>query len=246
MRTVHSSQEVLVIDDFLDKQAAQYVWRYVQGEKFEHVHRLGWVNAWRLADGMPLRGPVALSHKTPSDPLAPVYPTDKAIDLVIRAIIEIGNELVPWVGEWSKDWSHFFCRPYIYPVGAGLSWHDDNQHNCTGAFTYYCHPDWNIAWGGELLTASVGTSLRAPPSVPMYQGGEEVLGGHLDNSYENDAVLEEAIGFYILPKPNRLVVMGTGIAHCIKEVHSSAGSNVRVSLQGTFMYPDSQNGKEPS
>ena len=132
MRTALSSESVLVVDEFLDEQAAQYVWRYVQQEKFEHVHRLGWINAWRLTDGVPLRGPVTLSHPTPADPVAPVYPIDEAIDLVIAAIIGMEKGLTPWVGKRSEDWSHFFCRPYIYPAGAGLTWHDDNQHNCAG------------------------------------------------------------------------------------------------------------------
>jgi hypothetical protein len=238
MRVIVSRPETLVVDDFLDQESLGLIWAYIQTEEFEHVHRMGWVKAWRLSDGAPLRGPVTLSHSTATDRLSPVYPTGKAIDLLIGKIIEIQNQLTGWVGEKDKDWSHFFCRPYIYGAETGLSWHRDNENNTTGAFTYYCHQRWNVQWGGELLIANISTKdLRFPATRLM---GEEsrFIGTHFDNSLENERLLETGEGMYIFPKPNRLVVVPGGVLHCIKKVDASAGNCVRASMQGTFMFPN--------
>jgi 2OG-Fe(II) oxygenase superfamily len=238
MNQVLSKPEVLVIDNFLDSAALAFVWSYVQSEDFEHVHRTGWVTAWRLSDGSPLRGPVTLSHPSETDRLSAVYPTGGAMDFLIEKILEFQGDLVPWVGQQGRDWSQFFCRPYVYPAGAGLSWHRDNQNNATGAFTFYCHPTWNVQWGGELLVADIGTRLVKFPVSELYGHESKFLGTHMDNAPENDALLETAIGTYVLPKPNRLVVVPAGVLHAIKKVDPAAGDHHRVSLQGTFMFPE--------
>ncbi|NOK18521.1 2OG-Fe(II) oxygenase [Corallococcus carmarthensis] len=238
MRTVVSKPEALVIDDFLDPVSFELVWAYVQSEEFEHVHRMGWVNAWRLSDGVPLRGPVTLSHSTDTDRFSPIHPTGKGIDLVVEKILSIKAQFVDWVGAHGEDWSHFFCRPYIYAANMGLSWHRDNQNQTTGAFTFYCHPTWNVQWGGELLVADAESRNFEFPQTQLLGDERRFLGTHLDNTPENEALLETGAGMYILPKPNRLVVVPAGVLHGIKKVDPAAGSNVRVSLQGTFMYPD--------
>lgn len=237
MQVVVSKPEALVIDDFLDAASFELVWAYIQSEEFEHVHRLGWVNAWRLSDGVPLRGPVTLSHPTDTDRFSQVHPTGKGIDLVIGKLLEIQDRLADWVGVQGSDWSHFFCRPYIYTANTGLSWHRDNQNNTTGAFTFYCHPSWNVQWGGELLVAGPESKEFEFPESRLFGGGSRFLGTHLDNAPENKSLLATGTGTYILPKPNRLVVVPSGVLHGIKKVDPAAGSQVRVSLQGTFMFP---------
>jgi hypothetical protein len=235
MREVLSAPEALVLDDFLEPSTWDFLWAQVQADDFEHVHRLGWVKAWRLSDGVPLRGPVTLSNPTAADRITPVYPTGLATDLLIARILEIEQDLTSWVGSRGEDWSHFFCRPYIYPTDTGLSWHRDNQFNTTGAFTYYCHRDWNVQWGGELLVADAKTKNLNLPETQLFGDGEAFIGTHLDNLVENRALLEDGNGRFIFPKPNRLVVVPAGVLHAIKKVDASAGSSVRVSFQGTFM-----------
>jgi hypothetical protein len=73
---------------------------------------------------------------------------------------------------------------------------------------------------------------------PLYGGERSLIGTHMDNSVENNAVLATGTGQYVFPKPNRLVVLPVGVLHCIKRVEGAAGDNARVTLQGTFMYPD--------
>jgi hypothetical protein len=238
MRIVVSRPEALVIDEFLEPAAFELAWAYVQSEEFEPVHRMGWVKAWRLSDGVPLRGPVTLSHATPTDRFSPVFPTGKGVDLLTREILAHREQLSPWVGEHARDWTHFFCRPYIYPAHTGLSWHRDDEHNTTGAFTFYCHPEWNVQWGGELLVADISSRELVFPRSPVFGGDAQFLGTHLNNSAENEALLATGAGLYVLPKPNRLVVVPAGVLHSIKKVDAAAGNSVRVSLQGTFMFPD--------
>ncbi|MEX0828594.1 MAG: 2OG-Fe(II) oxygenase [Haliea sp.] len=237
MKTTFETEAVLVIDEFLKKDEFALVWNEIQAEHFHFVHEREWVTAWRLDDGQPLRGPVYLSHRTDGDRISPAYPTGKAFDLIIRRIVDIEEHLVPWTGRRGADWSYFFVRPYIYPSGAGLSWHRDNKHNATAAFTFYAHPQWNVKWGGELLVADASTKdLEFSPSK-LYSEEERILGSHFDNSVENDRLLSVGTGQYILPKANRLVIVATGIFHCIKKVDPAAGNHVRATVQGVFMYP---------
>ena len=238
MNFVDSRGPALIIDDLLSREDFNLVGRYVQDERYEFVHRQEWVKAWRLNDGTPLRGPATLSHKNSTDRVSRVFPTGLGIDILIGRLIELEEALVPWSGKLSVDWSYFFCRPYIYPAGAALSWHRDNQHNTTAAFTFYCHPVWNVAWGGELLLAGPESKEFELPTVELFGGEKRFIGTHLDNTAENDALLSDGIGQYILPKPNRLVVVPMGLFHCIKRVEAAAGLAVRMTLQGTFMDPD--------
>jgi Rps23 Pro-64 3,4-dihydroxylase Tpa1-like proline 4-hydroxylase len=236
VKIIATQGPALVIDDFLEHRAFQLVGRYVQDERYEFVHRHEWIKAWRLHDGIPLRGPVTLSHSNSSDRVNRIFPVGLGIDLLISRLLEIEDDLVPWTGRHGADWSYFFCRPYIYPVGTALSWHKDNQHNTTAAFTYYCHPTWNVAWGGELLLAEGANDVEFS-KVELYGGEQRFIGTHFDNSAENDALFAEGIGQFILPKPNRLVVIPVGFLHCIKRVDEAAGLAIRMTLQGTFMDP---------
>jgi hypothetical protein len=235
MKQVVASPELLVLDDFLEPEEFKFLWAEIQATEFESVHRLSWVNAWRLTDGAPLRGPVALSHHTGTDRRSPVYPTGTAVDLVFESILRIQSDLEPWIGRYGTDWSRFFCRPYLYPLGAGLSWHRDDQNSTAGAFTLYCHPTWNAEWGGELLVAGPESRSLEFRETELYGAERRRLGTHLDNSTENAALLENGFGSYVLPKPNRLAVVAAGVLHTIRKVDAAAGDRVRASLQGTFM-----------
>jgi Rps23 Pro-64 3,4-dihydroxylase Tpa1-like proline 4-hydroxylase len=141
------------------------------------------------------------------------------------------------VGSYGKDWAYFFSRSYIYPAGCGLSWHRDNEHNATGAFVYYAHPYWDPQWGGEFLVASLKTKEAVFPKTKTYEGQEKFLGSHMENSHEIPILMEEGVGTYILPKPNRLVFLTSGVIHCIKKVEAAAGNKLRGTIQGFFQDP---------
>jgi hypothetical protein len=242
MRLQYSAPQVLVFDDVLSPKEFRYVWAYVQTQDYEFVHAREWVKAWRPDDGEPLRGPVTLSHETMSDVLSPRFPTGLGVDLIMKTILRSLDQLEPWVGKHMEDWEYFFCRPYLYPNGSALSWHRDDQQNTTGAFTFYCHNEWNIQWGGELLVADLETKNFQFSETELYGEPSRFIGTQLENGQENDRLLEPGVGTYIFPKPNRLVFVPAGVMHAIKRVDQSAGRRVRATLQGTFMYPGKPEG----
>ena len=226
-----------VIDNFLTEKEKEFVWSYIQSEEFHFVHQKKWVKAFRLSDGEALWGPPYLSDPYAPDTQNQIYPSGKAIDIIIQKLKEIIPQYTSLLGEQNKDWAYFFARAYLYPRGAGLSWHRDNENHVRGAFVYYAHPYWNPQWGGELLISSPQTATLEFPKKALYEGEEKYLGSHLDNVFETQALMEEGIGHYILAKPNRLILMGSGVLHCIKRVDANAGDHVRATIQGFFQDP---------
>lgn len=237
-RIVYQDENAAIIDDFLSLEDFKFLWSYVQNEEMSFVHSSKWTKAFRLTDGHPLRGPVYLSRPRDQDSVSVTYPSGKAIDIIIKAICSLKEDFKPWIGKQGEDWTHFFARPYLYPVGSSLSWHRDNQKGVSGAFSYYCHPEWNVQWGGELLIADAKTKELEFPKQKLYGGKEEYIGSQLNNSFENTALLELGIGHYILPKPNRFILLTKGILHALKKVEAAAGNHVRASIQGFFFQND--------
>ena len=234
---VFCDSRFIIFDNFLSEQEKDLVWSYIQSEEFHFVHQKKWVKAFRLNDGEPLWGPPYLSDPYTPDTQSQVYPSKKGIDLVIQKLKSILPDAGSLIGKQGEDWAYFFARAYLYPRGAGLSWHRDNENHVRGAFVYYAHPYWNPQWGGELLISSPQTARLEFPKKALYEGGEKYLGSHLDNTFETEALMEEGLGNYILPKPNRLVLMSSGVLHCIKRVDANAGDHVRATIQGFFQDP---------
>ena len=238
MVKIHTlTDHFVVIDDFLSPEDHQLVWHYIQGEEFQKIHQKKWIKAFRLSDGDGLWGPPYLSDKYEGDTQHTVYPSGKGIDLVIQKLKDIVPSYGDLVGRQGQDWAYFFARAYLYPKGSGLSWHRDNQNYVRGAFSYYAHPYWSAQWGGELLISSPNTAKLEFPKQPVYQSDSKYLGSHLDNTFESQALIDDGLGHYVLPKPNRLVLMGSGVFHEIKRVDDNAGDHVRATIQGFFQDP---------
>ena len=49
--------------------------------------------------------------------------------------------------------------------------------------------------------------------------------------------MEMGTGRYVFPKPNRLVIVAPGCAHCINPLPAAAGDQVRATLAGFFITP---------
>ena len=233
----HSGPGFIVIDDLFEPDDHQLVWTYIQQETLEFIHQKRWVKAFRLTDGEPLWGPPHLSDAYAPDPTHKIFPSGTGIDLVISKVKELAPQFADLIGAQGKDWAYFFARAYLYPSGCGLSWHRDNENAAKGAFVYYAHPEWNPQWGGEFLIAPFETRDLKYPTVPVYGQKDKYIGSHLDNSFEKQTLLNHSVGTYIMPKPNRLVVISSGIIHCIKKVEAAAGNNVRATIQGFFQDP---------
>ena len=102
--------------------------------------------------------------------------------------------------------------PYCYAPGSGLSWHNDS--NYSEAFTFYCHNYWSPEWGGELQTIEVKENVDCQI---------------FDNQKLYDSIMNNGVGNFFHPKPNRLIV-NSNILHKVNK--TTTNSNARLTLQG--------------
>jgi hypothetical protein len=228
----------LIIDNFLSPEQFAQVWSYFQIETYMRVDSQGYEGKWRLEDGAAMRGPtIGYGEKWHGQ-----FPTGSALDLVIQSILNHHSLFADLIGEMGKDWQNFTAFPSLYPSHTGLLWHRDSTDNA-GSYSYYGHPEWNIEWGGELLLADLGKKKIPDHWGTFMKEPKPVVGGppqgvtwssHLDNRDANQSLLERGTGFYIYPKPNRLVLIKGGTPHAVNKVKSSAGDHVRASVSGFF------------
>ena len=213
----------VVIDDFLDEEAWTEVWSLFQSVDLLPVTRT--TGAWKLDDGVPLGGDAIVTPPRDADlgesgERPDRFPSGTALDHVVAAVLAHAEALAPIVG---SNWAHVTARPYVYPAGGALSWHGDDSAHYTGAFIYYAHPHWNAHWGGELLLAETDATDALP-----------IMAHRFDDEAYSAALLERGAGHFVMPKPNRLVVLG-GAPHMVSPVRAAAGSNVRASISGFFL-----------
>ncbi len=237
MQITQQTDNFLVIDDFLSSEKFQYIWNFFHKEPFRGVQGDRWVKAFKLIDGQPLWSDVYTSQPAQSSrtSVSISYPSGKAIDILVEAIICNASTFADYIGKEGVDWNYFFCRPYLYPVGTGLSWHSDGREDIAGAYVYYAHPEWKAHWGAELLIDGSDFRDFDYPEYKMYDGSMERLGTHLDSSVISDAIMKQATGYYILPTPNRFVLLRRGVLHRLNPVQLSAGDHVRASITGFFI-----------
>lgn len=223
MNETYKDDGFVVLDDFLDEDGWSQVWTHFQFEQLLPVTTTE--GAWKLEDGQPLAGPEF--HSPPREEGYPspegTYPTGTGLDPFIERLLDHQDALTAWVGE---SWFRFTGRPYVYGSGSALTWHRDDHEYYSGAFIFYAHPEWNVQWGGELLVAD-----------PEGLDGLPVMPFRFDNTDYSEMLLERGVGRYVLPRPNRLVVLGDR-AHMVTPVTRAAGRNVRASLAGFFLKRD--------
>jgi hypothetical protein len=240
MRITLQQNDFLVLDDFLTPEGFQAMWSFIQDEPFRAIHGDRWIKAFRLSDGQALWSDVYTSQPAAADRTArsTSYPSQKGIDALIGTMLAQGDLFADYVGRQGQDWDYFFCRPYIYPAGTGLSWHTDGRGDVAGAYVYYAHPEWKAQWGAELLIDGSGFREFDYPEREMYDGSKKKVGVHLDADVISEAVLKEGVGHYVVPRPNRFVLLKRGLLHRLNPVQPSAGDNVRASVTGFFLRRD--------
>lgn len=245
MRTTHLSASAIVIDDFLSTDMFASTWAYIQSEDYTSVfseveailsqdrslafRRGGAINrrnkVWRLSDGEPLRGKT-VAFARDGRHQSELQPCD-ALSMFVDSLIGSAHLFQTCLESQVPDWTRLTATPLLYPAGTALSWHSDGRGR-NGAFIFYAHPRWNVQWGGELLVADnppyeITTAYEASGSNPW-----------LDNNIENELLLKVGIGRYVQPTPNRLVIIGAGMHHCVSHVNAAAGNNVRCTISGFF------------
>jgi hypothetical protein len=208
-----------VFDDVLPARQFQLVQAY-----FSHQAKLSFINTvehldvWSIDDGHPLASPVVLAevqaqkNRLATRPLVrggdgPFFshPTDSALDLVFDKLLAMSKDLTKWTGVAGRDWRTLTGRAFVYPQNTSLDWHDDGGQY-RAAFSYYTHAEWQPRWGGELLVITDGATKRR----------------------------QSMTGEFVLPMPNRLVVLTGGVPHKVARVTTSAGANHRRAVSGFY------------
>ncbi len=95
-----------------------------------------------------------------------------------------------------------------------------------------------VADGAEGEPGSPVFDPHDPTTSGIYQPDEtRRVGQHLDNAWEKEKLMEMGTGRYVFPKPNRLVIVAPGCAHCINPLTAAAGDTVRATITGFFISP---------
>lgn len=249
MKVFFENDQFMVVDDFLPADQFEQMWRWFHVAPFFPNDVRGLYGAWRLDDGRVMRGPdvyfgSVAQQVAASDPGAFAHPTGTGIDLLLNHFSRSGEVFEKLVGKEGKDWRTLAAAPRLYERGSSLYWHRDTPSVVTGSCTYYAHKAWNVQWGGELFIAHPSACNIPERNGPSMIAPKEVMGkglvqlsGHLDNTEVNEALMASGMGFYVMPKPNRLVIMKTGNPHMISKIHPAAGDHVRASVTMFLIRP---------
>ncbi len=203
-----------VFDDVLAPSQFLDVWDALKRREYAQPSSKIWQSVWRPADGQPLVSQVGFISTRPFS-----GPIDLAIDRTIEAF-RLTPELV---GAEGQAWIDAGFTLYAYPRGSRLSLHDDS--NYAGTAVFWLHPKWGASWGGELMIPEVSKEESESLKLRNARGAESLL----DRS-DDMALLRHGRGHFILPKPNRLVVISAGVCHRMNRVDDDAGENLRCSL----------------
>jgi hypothetical protein len=235
MKCVFKNEQYGVFDDVLSPEHFELLWHCVQIQEHRSVHHDSWHRIWPLTGGDVLRSPILYSSFPEDIDMGPgcVYPSHTAMDLLLESLLAHLGIFEPWVGQEGQEWTTLTACSYLYPPGSGLSWHHDRFYS--GAYTFYAHPQWNSDWGGELMIADPACRNWSTPKVEVL-GAEQrrSLPAALDNRAESERLMNPGVGSFVLPKPNRLVLLAGGVYHRINPVSPAAGHHLRCSVSGFF------------
>jgi Rps23 Pro-64 3,4-dihydroxylase Tpa1-like proline 4-hydroxylase len=225
MREVIKNSRFVVWDDILSSEDFGQLLVHVSKSKFHSPHRNGWESVWKSTDGECMRTQALYTENFPTK-----TPLDKIFEVMTEACL-INTEIC---GINPSNWDKMTVSSYIYPSGTRLSWHGDGGAY-SAALTYYCHPRWSPHWGGELLVAETPNQNYIPKL------DYDVAPG-VDHSQIDAWINAYGMGHMIVPKPNRLVLMKSGICHMVNRVDLAAGDNLRMSVVGFTMTPQAVKG----
>ncbi|MDP3280439.1 MAG: 2OG-Fe(II) oxygenase [Nitrosomonas sp.] len=213
---------LLVIDHVLPPPQFEAMARAIAEGEYRSVHSERHDRAWRPWDGTPLRaGSMYYDPGVVFDWQGPLYPSGTAVDPLIDRVRQAAEACPEIVGREGLDWIALYLSAWLYPVGSALSLHRDGDQY-SGAFAFFAHRRWCAHWGGELLVQ--------PPSARRPGYGTTWIA---DDGDDDDA----GIATCVIPRPNRLVLLGPNRPHRIARVDANAGTHARASIAGFFLRP---------
>ena len=222
--------ECLVVDNFLSDSDWEKLYNQVQIDSWSKVNNAS-DKYWHLTDGDAYKTQRLISKN---------FPFKSNYDIWFHRFNKLlATDIVKnFVGEIVG----YSCRGFAYPVGGKNPWHDD-----MGVMTYafYLHKKWQINWDGTLLIIpknsikysqlldvdkdSKGLDEYSKANTPMEMFSQE-------EKYKE--IIDHGTGFFVSPKPNRLVIINKDVVHGINRVDPDAGENVRLSIGGGIIPSD--------
>jgi len=255
MRLTFESPSCAVFDDVLPLPEMLAIFEYFRGVDFKLVHETrqnlpkqmqsGYKRAWRFDEGQALTSSGFAAYALPDAQLPPqvaaigrkwaderdtkFFPSNTVLDPFIATLkAQALTDLTPWIGKPGAEWIAFTATPYIHPPGVGMSWHSDDVLY-TGAFSYFCHPEWDAEYGGEFL---IYDDAVEPVAQAQWQNRRY---DPLSVPVPDTPHTRSTGGRFIEPIPNRLIVIKRGLMHKVQRVSPLAGSHVRASVTGFFL-----------
>jgi hypothetical protein len=214
MKLTHKAHNFIILDEVFEQESFDKIVKYFCGLDYAKNNKLEKV--WRICDG---------EHYSSSTSYASKFPFGSPLDNihhVIKYLTE--NHASEIVGKQNEDWSEITYRPYIYPSGSRISWHNDFGY--TAACIFYCHKEWNPSWGGELMVANTIQHGDMPKVISP------------DNDLSRNSIKPTldyyGYGNYISCLPNRMVFTRGKTWHMINRVDKDAGENLRCSFVAFF------------
>jgi hypothetical protein len=208
-KILQNEDKFVVYDNVLSQEEFKSTWEWFQNLEYTSINSTGFMKVWKLTDGNPM-GSKEYNAKN--------YPFNNPLDKIYEKINVINNTHPEIFGEWKE----VFLRAYIYGRGTKINWHNDPGY--TAAVIFYVHPHWGAGWGGELMMAE----------TPSVEYKKENVGGPLETWWTDRIMNYVACGYYVQPKPNRIVATRGGVWHQINRVDDDAGSNTRCSIVAFF------------
>ena len=238
MEQMLQDSQIAVFDHVLPKAHFEAFWEMFRNAELSPVHARRKADYYRMSDGNPFMGENVAWTPVPAEQLLPpgvtvdslpvrFYPTGTPLDRLLDLLQqEVLPQCAALLGQRGRDWVATVGQLYAYPAGTGMSWHVDDDE-LDGSFIYYAHPHWDVQWGGELFVADPSTRGQLVREAIHDYG----------NTQDTRVLLQKGLGRFILPKPNRLVVIGPGNPHRVVNVAAAAGDRVRASFSGFFIAP---------
>ncbi len=231
MKLTHEEDNFLVIDDLLSPEALNKVHDQLECDTYNAIN-YGEDKVYRFNSG-------------------PIY----------KSINKYWSQDGPWKNNYEpfrlqlletlstidsipKDWSDkISMMVHAYYSGAELGWHRDIK--AKASYSFYAHQQWHPMWAGNLLVADPRTrhSGQASVTTPSMDGtalkdsfGKDYgqRGVTFDHNLERETLFEPGMGTFVIPKPNRLVILRNQCFHKVERVDPAAGMAARVSLTGFF------------
>lgn len=219
--------EVLVVDDFLAEEDWDKILNQVQLDKWSVTEVDD--RYWHITDGPNYKGQKRFLKDAPFNDNFDIWFKS------LKTFVDNCEDAKPFV----EGYVDFAMRCHAYPVGSKNPWHTD-----LGAttYTYYLHKEWAINWDSTLLvlpkdSVKYKQAMKVLEGTKRYDSYNDLVSLELFQQKEKFApLLEHGMGYFVSPKPNRLILINKNTVHGVTRVDPDAGQNLRITLTGFFNF----------